>query len=557
MANFRHGRLTQGLVCLVLAAALLTMPAATAGCTSGSKTVATSTPAGETPAPGGTLHVFLSEPLCIDPVNGMETEGCQVINAVFDSLLAYDYSTETLIPAAAERWEVNSDATEWTFYLDKNDEFHNGRTVTSADFKYAWERICDPANTSAVSYHLTPVEGYQAMQEGTATELSGLEVVDDYTLKVKLAYPFADFAYVVAHPTLAPMPREEVEKDPGAYAEKPVGNGPFAMAESWQHNQSIRLARFEGYYGAKAYVDAVDFRIMTDLNTAFLEFKAGNLDIAQIPTSEMRALQEEYGKSDDGLTAMPGRQVLLGPELASLYICLNTARPPFGNPDVRRAFSLALNREAMSETVSDGVQRPATGPVPEGVLGHLSNQWPYATFDREGAKDLLARAGFADGSELGAITLTFPSGAGNDDVMALVQADLQQIGVSVTLDGIEFATFIDRISAGDFAMAYLGWMADYPIMDNFLYSLFSTENENNYSSYSNPDVDQALLDARSTADTASRLAKYQEIERQIGEAAPIIPVLNSAHHHVASDRVRGLVLAPDLLLDLDKVWIAQ
>ncbi len=143
-------------------------------------------------------------------------------------------------------------------------KFHNGRDVTAADFKYAWERICNPANESEISYHLSAVKGFDAMQDGTATELEGVKAIDDKTLEVTLDYAYGDFEFVVGHPALGPVPKEEVEKDPAAFAEMPIGNGPFKMAGPWQHDQLIQVVRFDDYSGEKAYLDGVDFKIFKD-----------------------------------------------------------------------------------------------------------------------------------------------------------------------------------------------------------------------------------------------------------------------------------------------------
>ncbi len=163
---------------------------------------------GPTDPPGEHPRVAIAEPAFIDPLNLVESEGLQVGNALFDSLVAFDSKTSEAVPAVAESWETSTDARVWTFHLRQGTTFHNGREVTAADFKYAWERICNPVNESHVAYHLAAVEGFDDMQSGAATELSGVAAIDTYTLQVTLSYPFADFDYVVGHGALAPVPRE-------------------------------------------------------------------------------------------------------------------------------------------------------------------------------------------------------------------------------------------------------------------------------------------------------------------------------------------------------------
>jgi oligopeptide transport system substrate-binding protein len=213
------------------------------------------------PDPGGVFVFGMLEPGSIDPVNLHESEGIQVGQALFDSLTAWDPVTSEVVPAAAATWEPNVDATVWTFNLVPGATFHNGDPVTAADFKYAWERICDPANESGVSYHLSAVQGYEGMQDGSATKLSGVVALNDTMLQVTLTQPFAEFDAVVAHPTLAPVPQSAVAAD--GFSEMPVGNGPFMMSEPWVHGEYIKVERFDGYHGAAPNIDGIEFDIFT------------------------------------------------------------------------------------------------------------------------------------------------------------------------------------------------------------------------------------------------------------------------------------------------------
>ena len=314
-------------VALICVLALVAGLAGMAGCTP-AKPVATK-PAGETPVKGGTLSFYIGEPAVIDPIDGQESEGIQVINQVFDSLVDFDPLTSKIAPAAAESWKPNADATVWTFKLRKGAKFQNGREVVAGDFKYAWERIAQGKNASTISYHLSSIKGFDEMQADTATELSGVKVVDDQTLEVTLQYPFADFEYVVGHPALAPVPKEEVEKDPKAFLEKPIGNGPFMMTEPWAHQQGIKLKAFADYYGDKPYLDGIDFQIFKDTNTEFMEFKAGNLDFSIIGDGQIEQVKADYGEAPDGYTPEPGKQGLFGTSAAVYYIVLHLTDPAF------------------------------------------------------------------------------------------------------------------------------------------------------------------------------------------------------------------------------------
>jgi len=516
-------------------------------------------PVAEKPTKGGVFTYYIDEPAFIDPYNAQETEGVQIVANTFDGLVDFDPVTSEIKPAVAEKWKPNDDATVWTFTLRKGTKFHNGREVTAADFKYAWERIANPKTDppSDISYHLSPIQGFDEMQEGKATELSGVKAPDKYTLEVTLKYPFADFEFVVGHPALAPVPKEEVEKDPKAFMEKPVGNGPFMMAEPWKHDEFVRVVRFDDYYGKKALLDEVVFKIFKDEETAFLEFQAGNVDFAEVPSGQIEATAKKFGKGK--YEATPGKDLLLGEETATYYLNCNNENPILKNPDVRRAISLAINREAIAKTVYEGTRKPATGLVPPGVVGFRKNAGKYVKYDPEEAKKLLEKAGYPGGQGLPTLKLSFNSGAGHETVMQTVQANLKDIGINVELQGMEWAQFVDFRQNGKHELARDGWVFDYPIIDNMLFPLFHSKNigKDNTSRYSNPEVDKAILDARAETDDEKRVELYQKAERLILEDAGAVPIVFYAHRNVAQEWVRGLVFSPLYLAHMENVWLAK
>lgn len=549
--RFRKGLST--ILALTLVAALFSM----GGCAA--EEPAEEPVEGEEPAEsgvtkGGTFNFYISEPAFIDPINLQESEGTQVGQAVFDSLVKFDPITSEVQPAAAESWEPNEDATVWTFKLVEGAKFHDGSDVTAEDFKFAWERICNPENESEISYHLAAVKGYDEMQEGTATELSGVKVVDDYTLEVTLNYAFADFEYVVGHPALAPVPSDASME---GFGEMPIGNGPFKMAEPWAHDQYIKVVKFDDYYGDEPNIDGVEFKILADQDTAFLEFEAGNLDFVPIPVGQIQATVDTYGESPDGYTLNPGEQVSLGAEQAIYYLLINNTDPALQDPKVRAALSLAIDRQDICDKVFEGTREPATGIVPPGIVGYTPDAFPYSKYDVEAAKQMLADAGFPNGEGFPAISLEYNTGSGHEDILQLVQEDLKAIGVNGELVGSEWAQYLDKLGAKDYQVGRLGWIADYPIMDNFLYPLFKTGSADNFSFYSNPDVDAMLDEARTTVDDDARIALYQEVERIVGEDAVVIPMFYYRHTRVASDRVNDGVYSANGLFTFETVWLSE
>jgi len=388
--------------------------------------------------------VYINEPVCIEPKDIEESEGVQVGQALFDGLACYDAVTGDLLPAAADTWEANEDATVWTFHLNKDAKFHDGTPVTAKDFVYAWTRLCDPATKSNVAWHLEPVKGYAEMQDGSATELAGVKAVDDYTFEVTLSYSYGDFEFVVGNPTLAPVPQAVVESmGSDAYAEAPVGNGPFMLkaGTKWEHNVGIELVKFDDYYGEKPNIDGIDFKIFTDPAAAFLEFQAGNLDFTSIPTGQIEACKAQYGETADGYTANPGEQTYLGAELGIYYVDINLNNEAMKNLDLRKAISLGINRQAICDTAMEGTRVPADNFVPPGMPGYTAGAWEFSKYDKPAAEAALVAAGYpggknADGTPL-EITLSCNSGGSHEAIMALVQADLSALGLSVKTEFTE------------------------------------------------------------------------------------------------------------------------
>jgi peptide/nickel transport system substrate-binding protein/oligopeptide transport system substrate-binding protein len=555
---------------LVLAAGLLAAVAAS-GCAP--KTTDNGSPAGNEPKMGGSMSYYIGEPAYVDPYNAQETEGMQVTQVLFDSLTNFDETDSTkVVPSAALSWEPNADATVWTFKLNPEGRFSDGTPVTAQDFVYAWNRIVNPEtmNTSTnkvdpsiIGYHLGFVMGYDDVAGGKATEMSGIKAVDDTTFEVTLSQPFADFEYVVAHPSLAPVPKTLVEEgvdvngEKVAYGEMPIGNGPFKMAEPWKHNQYIKVERNDQYAGDKAYLDSVEFRIFKDPETAYTEFEAGNLDFTQIGEGKIKDAEAKYGLSADGYTVSAGQQVLLGAETSTYYMIFNNENEYLKNADLRKALSLAINRQAICDTVFEGTREPADSILPPALTGYKKGAWADSRYDMEAAKAALETAGYPGGKGLPTFKLAFNSGGGHEKIMELVQADLTAIGIKSEFSSADFPVYLKQLDEGKHEIARLGWVADYPIAYNFLYAMFDSKSTDNKALYKNAGVDQAIKDAEMITDATERAEKFAEIDATIGSTNPVAPLMFYKHHHVGSDRLNDFVFNALYFGSFEKAWVSD
>lgn len=494
---------------------------------------------------GGTFKYYISDPVAIDHYNLQESEGTQVGHVLFDSLVEWDWDKGEVKAKAAESWEINDDNTVFTFHL-KDAKFHNGDPVTSESFKRGWQRLVDTTMTTPgeIGYHLAPVVGYDEMAAGEATEISGLTCPDDKTFVVTLKEPMADFLAVCCHPGLAPAPQAAID-DAANYLLAPIGNGPFMMDGKWESGQYINVKRFDDYYGDKPALDAINFSIQKDPKTAYSELEAGNMDFCQIPTGRFAELTEKYGSSVDGYTISPSRQTLAGAEASVYYLAVNLEDETMANKDLRHAIGLAINRQNIVDTLYEGVREPADNVFPP-IIDKKGGSWEYAKYDPEAAKKIIDEKGLAGTT----IKLSYNSGGGHEDVMSCIQADLTAVGLNVEQDTKEWAAYLQGLTDGDFQMGRLGWIADYPTLDNFIFPNFYSTADNNYSRYNNPEVDAAIDDARKIVDEDDRKDAYRKINQMVADDMPIIPIMFYAHQHVASDRVNELYYNAQGIADL-------
>jgi oligopeptide transport system substrate-binding protein len=560
----------RGVLALALAMVFAVGIVGATGCTP-SKTADSGTGTSTQPVAGGTLSVYIGTPAYIDPYNTQESEGTLVESQVFDSLTQVDPNDSTkVLPAAAESWEASNNATVWTFKLNKAGKFSDGTPVTANDFVYAWNRIANPktVNTatkkvdpSTINYHLASVKGFTEVSEGKAPAMSGVKAIDDYTLEVTLAEPFADFEYVVSHPALAPVPQKLVEGGVDykgakvAFNDMPVGNGPFMLSEPWKQGQYIKVVANPNYWSTKPLLAGVDFKIFKDPDTAYTEFLAGTLDFTQIGEGKIKDAVAKFGESPNGYTANPGKQVLLGPEMSTYYIVMNTKDKVVSNPNFRKAVTMAINRQAICDIIFEGTREPADNVVPPPIAGYQKGAWKDSKYDVTAAKAALSAAGYPDGKGLPTITLSFNTGGGHEKVMQLVQADLKKIGINTVFQSGDFPVQLKKYEAGTYQLARLGWIADYPIMDNFLYPLFVPTATDDYSKFDDPAVTKTIMNARTITDGAARIAEYQKANDTIQASNPIAPLMFYKHHHIGAARVNELTYDAQGILHLEKTWL--
>ena len=492
----------------------------------------------------GDLALWGTGPLTLDPAISADMTSHAYVMQMFSGLVRLDGELN-IAPDIAENWEKSADGKTYTFYLRQGVKFHDGREVKAADFEYSWERACDPGTgSSTAATYLGDIVGAKDMLAGEAEGISGVEIVDDYTLRVTIDAPKAYFLDKLAYPTAFAVDRDNVESGEGWWR-GPNGTGPFKLKE-WREGQSLILERSQVYYSEPAKSEQVVFDLRPYPPMALYEL--GYIDVVSVYLPYIDQVRDETGPFHQELTVTP--------ELSLYYIGFNTAQPPFDDADVRRAFCHAVNKERIVKVILRDMVNEADGILPPGMPGY-NGTLQGLDYDVEEARDLIAASEYGDVSNLPPITLTV-EGYGNSIpsyLGAIIQGWQEKLGVEVTVRQLETENFLYNLRQEKDEMFILGWVADYPDPHNFLDVLFHTGAENNAFEYSNPALDALLDQAAIEQDEAERLATYQQAERLVVGDAPCLPLLHGTNYILTRSYVKGYELSPLGIPDLSKVYI--
>ena len=332
----------------------------------------------DAPKQGGQATITFNNDLTtLDPQVGYDWQNWSVIKSIFDGLMDYKPGTTELEPDLAESYTVSDDGLTYTFKLRDGVKFHNGRTMTSADVKYSFERAVNPATQSPGGGYFSMIKGYDDEAGGKATTLSGIETPDDKTVIFHLSRPDATFLHLMAINFGYIVPKEEVEKAGADWGKKPVGTGAFKFVE-WVPGQSIKLERNKDYYKPNTpYLDGITFEFGQDPTVAVLRLKKGEVDVVGdgIPPAQFAELVADPANKD---------LIAEGEQLHTGYVTMNVTQPPFDNGKVRQAVNMAINKDRIVRLINNrGV--PATQALPPAMPGYNPDNKGYG-YDPAGAK---------------------------------------------------------------------------------------------------------------------------------------------------------------------------
>lgn len=546
------------LVTLLLAGALAVTTAACTGGPSASPQPSGSTaptpssqqipePESGEPKYGGILTAYTSaDPKSFDPAALSAWDQTIVAANLLEGLVRLNPEGTDIEPGIAQKWSVSENGLVWTFQLRENAKFHNGRAVTAEDFKYSFERVADPDTASPAAWMLNKLSGFDAFQAGTADEITGIKVVDEHTLELTLAEPFAPFISILSSTSLAVVPREEVEKWGEDFGQNVVAAGPFTLGE-WNFNQDLTVNAFEDYWAGRPYLDGVKFRVINDENTRIVEFDAKTLDIAWITPAHY-----------DRLTTDPTYADSIGKAytLHTSFLVFNMEKEPFGNNKaLREAVLCAIDTQAVIDMLQNRASVSNT-LLPDGMLGSYP-QADKPPYDVEKAKALMVEAGYPDGLEQTFEVIT-PPWNNNIKILEIYQQNLKEIGIKIEIKGIENSAYNEARNSGDFDIAWANIVAAYPDPDAMFYPLLYSANigaAGNYARYNNPEVDALLEQARASTNDTERAELYQQADTLVLEDLPYAYLTHNIYVDICQPYVKDYCPSALDVSMYQRVWL--
>ncbi|KHF37790.1 glutathione ABC transporter substrate-binding protein [Halalkalibacter okhensis] len=487
---------------------------------------------------GGDLVIAnLSDAVALDPHGSNDTPSSNVAQNIYEALVEQDENMD-LQPGLAESWEMIDDLT-WEFYLREGVKFHDGSDFTADVVKANLDRILDPDVASPRQFIFNMI--------------TDVEVVDEHTVRITTEFPFAPLPAHLAHNgggmisgDLIAEDYEAMEggADPGSkISESPVGTGYFKF-DSWTPGTEIKLVRNEDYWGENAKLDSVTFKVVPEDLTRIAELETGAAHISD-PLSPSDVSRVE---GTDGMFV--NRQ----PSVSLSYIGFNVEKEPFDNPLVRQAISKAINKDAIIEGIYDGAGIPAIGPLAPDVFGY-DDSVSGLEYNVEEAQALLAEAGYEDGFST---TLWTNDNRERIDAATFVQAELEKIGIDVSIEVVEWGAYLENTANGEHDMFVLGWSTVTGDADYGMYALFHSENHGepgNRTFLSNPELDELLDQARQNADPEERAALYKDAQEILVDEAPMLYIHHQEFLLGVSDSVQGLWQHPTGILMLQDVTL--
>jgi oligopeptide transport system substrate-binding protein len=460
-----------------------------------------------------------------------------VLRDLYDGLVVHDAKGK-VVPSAAASWTVSSDGKVYTFKLRPGAKWSNGDAVKASDFVYSYRRIMNPATGAKYAKMLYPIANAEKINKGEEKDLAklGARAVDDLTLELTLAAPTPYFLEALTHQTGLPVHPGSIEKHGSNFTrpENWVSNGAYVLKE-WTPNAQLRVVKNANFWdAANVKIDTVVFYPTSDASAAVRRFEAGELHSNDnIPADQTKALKAKFGG-----------QVRLAPYLGIFYLAVNTSKKPFDDVRVRRALSMAIDREFLADQIWGNTMVAGYSFVPPGIGNYGAPAYAdYKTMspiEREDkAKALLKEAGFGAGNPL-KVQIRYNTNENNRATVVAVADQWKALGVETTFINTDAKTHFAHLrEGGDFDVARAGWIGDYSDPQNFLFLVESDNKGFNYAKYKNPEYDALMKKAAAETNLEARAGILLQAEKIFTRDLPYIPLLYYGSKNLVSSKLEG------------------
>ena len=513
---------------------------ATSGSTAGST-------AGGTNTAGFTVQ-YGSNPETLDPALNSAIDASNTIITIFEPLLLINENNE-VVGGQAESWEASEDGLTWTFTMRDGLKWSDGTDLTAKDFEYSFKRMANPDTAAPYAETcLGMIDGFDAAQAGDSDALNVKASDDGKTLTIVLSYPCSYFDKMAAFAAMSPVQQATVEANGDSWctsADTFVSNGPY-MITDWTPSERIVLSKNPNYVGgwdsSKIVSDTITLLLLEDSSASFAAYNSGEaVLIKDVPTDEIPSLT----KAEDG------GDFYVDTILGTYYVSLNLQRDAFQDAKVRKALSLAIDRDYVANTIMQGTYTTADSIVGPGIVDesgyfHDNGNAPYISADYEAnlaeAKKLLEEAGYPNGEGYPTIEYSTNDAGYHVPLAEYLQQAWGDLGITLTINKMEWSSFTPARRAGEYDVARNGWVMDYNDPSNML-DLFCTGNGNNDGKYSNPDFD-AAIDASRVADSAEHFAQLHKAEDILMEDTGCLPIAYYNDYWLQSPALKGTWHSP-------------